>query len=293
MTEMVYDLRWEVGAHTAFKKHICDTLWTSINYGMYCTQFCMGSFHSFDRTQIEMNDMEQCKNILEMYPMHVFSHFPVVANFAGSVKSLAWSGDTSQDAKTTRVLHSLEYELSVISSIGAKSNGVVIHPGNFPDRKIGLETIATSINKINFFPNSKLVLENSAGQGDSLATTFEEIKTIMDNIEPKKLKHIGVCIDTCHIYAYGEYDLSTVNGVEKMFSDFDRIIGLKYLSLLHLNDSETPRKSRVDRHACLGTGHIWKNNFTSLIYLLDRLNHLGVPAVLETHGLDMKTLACL
>jgi deoxyribonuclease IV len=289
----VYNLRWEVGAHTAFEKRICDTLWTSINYGMYCTQFYMGAPRGFDRASIDPDDITECKKILRRFPMHVFTHFPVVANFAGSVKTLAWSGNPEQDRKTSHILHSLEYELSIVSDMDAKSNGVVIHPGNFPDRKKGLEAIISSINKINFPPKCKLVLENSAGQGDSLGTTFQELKTIIDGVDEKKREHIGVCIDTCHIYAYGGYDLSTVAEVERMFQEFDDLIGLRRLSLIHLNDSESQHKTRVDRHACLGAGHIWKHNFTSLIYLLDRIKDLGVPAVLETHGLDMKTLACL
>lgn len=284
----IYDVKWDVGAHTAFSGKICDTLWTSVNFGMYATQFFMGNPQAFNRAKISPHDIGECKKIISRYPMHIFSHFPYVANLAGSVSSLAWNGDDAQDTKTSTVLNSLEYELNLLSELNA---GVVIHPGSFKDRKKGLETISKSINKINFTNDAKLVLENASGQGTALATTFQEIKAIIDGVEKHKQRNIGVCIDTCHIFAYGDYDLSDKNEVDRLFCDFDNIIGLEKFTLLHLNDSETKLKGKVDRHACLGKGHIWGENFDSLVYLLDRCKSLGIPAVLETHGLDMLTLA--
>jgi len=289
----VYDVSWSVGAHTGFAGKICDTLWTSVNYGMYTTQFFMGNPQGFDRAKISFDDIAESKKILAKYPMHVFSHFPYVANLAGSVASLAWNGDETQDSKTRHIIKSLEYELSVLSNFDSGRNGVVIHPGSFKDREKGLAAISKSINKINFTENSKLVLENASGQGSALATTFQEIKTIIDGVDESKQEHIGVCIDTCHLFAYGDYDLSKVSEIDRMFADFDDIIGLEYFTLLHLNDSETKLKGKVDRHACLGKGYIWGDSFASLKHLLDRCKSLDIPAVLETHGVDMITLAVL
>ena len=76
-----------------------------------------------------------------------------------------------------------------------------------------------------------------------------------------------------------------------MFEDFDRIIGIDKFTLLHLNDSIVPLGSRKDEHACLGAGQIWWENFDSLILLLDICKQHGIPAVLETHSLDMLKLA--
>jgi deoxyribonuclease-4 len=289
----ICEVKWKVGAHTCFEKRICDTLWTSVNYGMYVTQFFMGNPYSFTRAEISVSDIEESKKILARFPMAVFTHFPYVCNLAGSKDVLAWNGNSSQDAKTCKVLRSLEYELGVVSSLGVLSSGVVVHPGNFPDRKMGLEAIGKSINKINFAKGSKLVLENSAGQGTSLATTFREIRTILDCVEESKRGNIGVCIDTCHIYAYGEYDLSRISEVDRMFVEFDECVGLDRLSLVHLNDSETVRGSKKDRHALLGEGRIWKGGFESLVYLLNRCERYKVPMVLETDMLDMLTLANL
>ena len=286
-------LKWEVGAHTCFEKRICDTLWTSVNYGMYTTQFFMGNPYGFSRAKISSSDIEESKKILHRFPMCVFTHFPYVCNLAGSKDTLAWNGNKAQDSKTINILGSLEYELGVIQSLGVDRSGVVIHPGNFPDREKGLEAIGKSISKINFKPGMKLVLENSAGQVTSLATTFREIKRIIDCVDRNKQSNIGVCIDTCHIYAYGDYDLSVKSEIDRMFKEFNDLIGIDKLSLIHLNDSETVRGSKKDRHALLGKGNIWKGDLGSLVYLLDFCKRIRVPMVLETDMSDIVTLANL
>ncbi len=289
----ICNLKWEVGAHTCFEKRICDTLLTSVNYGMYVTQFFMGNPYGFARAEISVDDIKESRRILHTFPMCVFTHFPYVCNLAGSKDLLAWSESKSQDAKTSNILKSLEYELGVIASLAVSRSGVVVHPGNFPDRERGLEAIGKSINRINFTSGSKLVLENSAGQGTSLATTFQEIGKIISCVDESKRGNIGVCIDTCHIYAYGEYDLSLKSEVDRMFGEFDRCIGIDKLSLIHLNDSQTVRGSKKDRHACIGKGNIWRDDLDSLVYLLDHCKRIGVPMVLETDLSDIETLSNL
>ena len=279
---------YQVGAHKSFSGKIYDTVYESINSGMYVTQFFMGNPYGFDRAKISTEDIQNTKQLIKRYPIDVFTHYPYVANLAGCKDSLAWNGDCKQDDKTQYILKSLEYELGVLSNF--PRNGVVIHPGNFKDREKGLLTIAKSINKINFTQNSKLVLENSAGQGTSLATTFQEIKTIIDNVDENKKQNLGVCIDTCHTYAYGLYDLSKVEQVEKMFIDFDNILGLDKLTLIHLNDSKEKFKSKKDRHELLKHGHIWKQDDSSLKYLILKCKELKVPCILETEESDMKTI---
>lgn len=283
-----YHLQWEVGAHSGFNGTISDTLWTSINYGMTATQFFLGSPYDYERAVISENDIDECNKILDRFPMKVFSHFPYIANLAGSTKSLAWQTDPSQDRKTKFVLKNIEYELNILAKL---NGGVVIHPGNFADKEKGLTAIAESINRINFPENSKLLLENAAGQGSSLATSFSQIKSIIDQV--KDSSHIYVCIDTCHIFACGEYDLRKISEVDRMFKEFDQTIGLDRLKLIHLNDSEIPFGKKVDEHACLGTGYIWTDNFDSLVHLLEKCKQIKVPAVLETHGIDMITLSLL
>lgn len=291
--KQIYSLKWDVGAHTSFGGRICDALWTGVNYGMYTIQIFMGNPKGFNRSKITAEDLESCHEILRMFPTHIFTHFPYIANLAGSKNVLAWDGDEEQDTKTRKVLQSLEYELNTISVFNQRRSGVVVHPGNNVDTDSGLRTIARTISMINFAPNAKLLLENTAGQGTSLARDLDEIKVIIDHVDEAKRSHVGVCIDTCHLYAYGDYDLSKISEVDRFFDDFEEKLGMDRFTLLHLNDSKCPMKSKKDRHACLGDGLIWGDGFDSLVHLLDRCKEHGIPMVLETHGLDMVTLSCL
>lgn len=285
---IIYD--YEGGTHIPFCKSINETLYSAINFGFYTFQFFMGNPHSTNRSNISDNDIIKTNNLLKRFDTNIFTHFPYISNLAGSVDSLAWDNDQKQDIKTQKVIVSLEYELDIISKLNCKNSGVIIHPGNFSDRNKGLLTISKSINKINFKPKSKLILENSAGQGVSLATTFGELKIIYDNILEDKKKNIGFCIDTCHIFAYGEYEISRAEEMKRMFIDFDNIIGIDKLSLIHLNDCETNFGSKKDRHACIGQGNIWKHNKESLYYLLEICKEYKVPFVLETEINDMLSL---
>lgn len=285
-------LKWKVGSHSKFCKNIFNTIENSLNYGMEVTQFFFGNPKSFKRHSITDKDILKTRKLLDKYPMHVFSHFPYISNLAGSVKQLSWEGCMEQDTKTLLVIKSLQYELDVMSKFGI-TNGVIIHPGNYKDRKKGLETISKSINKIHFAEGSSLLLENAAGQGCALATTFKEIKYIIEGVEDVKYKHIGVCVDTAHIYGYGEYNLSRCSEVERMFNEFDKVIGMEKFKLLHLNDSVVSFGSKKDRHALIGTGYIWRENIESLILLLDKCTEFNIPIVLETNVLDMLTIGSI
>jgi deoxyribonuclease-4 len=125
-----------------------------------------------------------------------------------------------------------------------------------------------------------LLLENTAGQGSEIGSTFEEIGKIIRGVE--KNKRIGVCLDTAHAFAAG-YDLSRKDGVEQALEFFDRHIGMSRLQLLHLNDSKTPLGSGADRHWHIGEGHIGLKGFRSLV------NHpllRSLPGIMETPRKD-------
>jgi deoxyribonuclease-4 len=124
--------------------------------------------------------------------------------------------------------------------------------------------------------NVKLIIENTAGQGTNLGYKFEHLAHIIDKIEDKS--RIGVCLDTCHTFASG-YDLRTKEAYERTMSEFDRIIGFKYLMGMHINDSKSKLASRVDRHHSLGKGELGWDTF-KFIMNDKRLNN--IPLILET-----------
>jgi deoxyribonuclease-4 len=122
----------------------------------------------------------------------------------------------------------------------------------------------------------RILLENMAGQKNSIGRNFEEIRLLLDKLEPEG--SFGVCLDTCHVFASG-IDLRKERDVEKMLGRFDSTIGLKELKVLHFNDSKGDLNSRIDRHEHIGLGKIGKSGFAGL------LSHSAVrklPIIMET-----------
>ncbi|MHA1844919.1 MAG: deoxyribonuclease IV [Promethearchaeota archaeon] len=162
---------------------------------------------------------------------------------------------------------------------------VVMHPGT-PNKDDEKETKSTALARIASQLNSllkeienptfKILLENTAGQGNNLGRTFEELKYIIDRIDDKD--KIGVCFDTCHAFAAG-YDFTTQEKYEQLWDEFDSIIGLKYLFAFHLNDSEKNLGSRIDRHIHIGQGKIGKKPFGFFVNDERFKDH---PGILET-----------
>lgn len=159
------------------------------------------------------------------------------------------------------------------------------HPGshlNLIETDVCLDTIAESINRALDTTNGvTAVIENTAGQGSNLGFKFEQIARIIDHVEDKS--RVGVCIDSCHAFAAG-YDLATSDGYEKVWNDFDSIIGLKYLKGMHLNDTKKGLGSKVDRHESVGKGMLG-NNFFKMLMADSRMDN--IPLILETPNEDL------
>lgn len=183
-------------------------------------------------------------------------------------------------SKREKSVNNLIIELERAEKLGLF--GVVLHPGSNKDKKEGIKLISESINtvfsKTTGF-KTKLFLENMAGMGNSIGRTFEELRSIIKMIKSKK--RIGVCLDTCHLLA-GGYDL--VNKQKKVFKDFKKIIGGKYLGCFHLNDSKAELDSRLDRHAPIGEGEIGLKGFKQLINnkkFKDLPGYIEMPAIVN------------
>jgi len=121
-----------------------------------------------------------------------------------------------------------------------------------------------------------IVLENTAGGGETLGRSFEQLADIIALVEDKS--RVGVCLDTCHLFAAG-YDVATARGFEAVMALFDDVVGARWLRALHVNDSEGACGSRRDRHAQLGAGAIGLECFE---YLMNTDRFRGLPLVLET-----------
>ena len=154
------------------------------------------------------------------------------------------------------------------------------HPGahlNQISENECIKIIAESINlALDKTKNVTAVIENTAGQGSNIGYRFEHLAQIIELVYDKK--RVGVCIDTCHAFA-GGYDLTSKESFEKVFADFEKIVGFKYLRGMHLNDAKKGVASRVDRHETLGNGFIGEHTFQ---WLMQDSRFDEMPLILET-----------
>ncbi len=159
------------------------------------------------------------------------------------------------------------------------------HPGSHLKKTTEdacLATIAESINwALEKTSRVTAVIENTAGQGTNLGFSFYQLKKIIDGVSDKS--RVGVCIDTCHAYSAG-YDFKTKAGFERVFSEFDEVVGFNFLKGMHLNDSKKELGSRVDRHESLGRGTIGLELFECI---MNDSRFDGIPMVLETPNSDI------
>ncbi len=185
---------------------------------------------------------------------------------------------SAQKATEEKAIKALIDELERCELLGIKS--LVLHPGSCGTltKEEGIKQISANLNKAleQTTSSTMILLENMAGQGSAIGSTFEELALIRANIHHKK--RIGFCFDTCHAFAAG-YDLSTQESYQNVWKAFDATIGLEHLKAIHLNDSKQKLGSHLDRHEDIGKGHIGLLGFECLINdpaLID------IPKILET-----------
>ena len=201
----------------------------------------------------------------------VFLHLPYLPNIA------SWSSRFY-----SRSIDSIATDLERADRLGAQY--LIIHIGHRMEssEEEAIRAVSQGINEV--FKRVKnsvvLLLENTAGQGSEIGSTFEQIAAIIEGVDESE--RVGICLDTAHCYEAG-YDLSHKDGIERTLETLDHTIGLKRLHLFHLNDSNTPLGSHKDRHWHIGQGHIGKEGFR---YLINHPCVRHLPGVMETPRTD-------
>ncbi|MEK7139431.1 MAG: deoxyribonuclease IV [Patescibacteria group bacterium] len=194
--------------------------------------------------------------MVEHHQAASYLHTPYFINFASAQTRIA-KGSISI----------VRQELERGSALGVTA--IMTHLGSGrevgPDQAVAM-TIAGLLEVLKGYAgDTTLLLENAAGAGAIIGDTFEEVGAIIAGVLKKIPKvNIGVCLDTCHAFASG-YNLRTAKDVDATLKAFDRAIGLKFLQLLHLNDSQVALGERKDRHADLGDGQIGRDGFAALV----------------------------
>ncbi len=201
----------------------------------------------------------------------VFLHLPYLPNIA-----------CSQSKFYKRSIQSVIIDLKRAETLGAQY--LIIHIGHRLEssEEEAVEAVCYAINQAFRSVTNPilLLLENTAGQGSEIGYAFEQIGRIFGGIGESE--RVGVCLDTAHAFGAG-FDLSSKEGLEKTLESFDRLIGIRRLHLLHLNDSKVPLGSRRDRHAHIGEGFIGLEGFRNIV------NHpmlRGLPGIMETPRTD-------
>lgn len=257
-----------IGSHVSFSnKGLLNAAEEAASYGSTTFMIYTGAPQNTRRKPIEDQFIEEGKALMDKHGMgDIIVHAPYIINL-GSYKE-----DTFELA-----VRFLQEEIRRTDYIGVKQ--IVLHPGAYTDKDAayGIQRIAEGLNEVLAGTNDtsvNIALETMAGKGSEIGRNFEEIAEIMSKVEDNK--RLSVCMDTCHIHDAG-YDI--VNDFDSVLEQFDQIIGLNRLAVVHLNDSKNVRGAAKDRHAPLGSGNI---GFKAIQYIVhhDQLKHL--PMILET-----------
>jgi len=207
------------------------------------------------------------------HPLH--AKLGVVVAHAGYLINLGVEGTENHE----KSLRSLSDEMLRCEQLGIRS--LVLHPGSHLGKGVdhGIACVVRNLDRLHAeHPGLKvrIALEITAGQGACLGARFEEIAAILSGVKDEK--RLEVCFDTAHAFAAG-YDLSAPKGAEQVFAEFDRVIGIRRLNVLHINDSKAALGSRVDRHDNLGKGLIGLEAFR---WIMNAPELERIPKLLET-----------
>ncbi|MDE1842061.1 MAG: deoxyribonuclease IV [Thaumarchaeota archaeon] len=177
-----------------------------------------------------------------------------------------------------RSLDSLIDEIKRCSKIGIPY--IVAHLGSHKGKgdKKGIEMLIRAFTKaaIDTPDDVMILLENTAGQKNSVGSDLDQLGSILAQLKPSK--RFGICFDTCHAFAFG-YDMSTEKGAAATLERFDSAIGFEHLKILHLNDSKGELGSNLDRHEHIGLGYIGEKGMR---YIIKAINRKKIPIILET-----------
>jgi deoxyribonuclease-4 len=258
-----------LGAHFSIAKGVQRSIEEAVSYGCNTLQMFTKNANTWKEREISGAEIElfQC-SLKESGIARIASHTSYLVNLA--------SPDPKKYAMSCEAL-----KRELLRSASLSIPFVVLHPGahmGLGEDK-GTATIVSSINRIFCqTPDVKgrLLLETTAGQGSSLGHTFEQLAAILERVEQRD--RVGVCLDTCHIFAAG-YDIRSRVSYQKTIERFDDVIGLKQLFMIHLNDARKGLGSRVDRHQHIGAGRIGIEGFRAL---MNDPRFFDTPKIIET-----------
>lgn len=255
----------KIGPHVSISKGLDGAVKEGKKHGASAIQIFTRSPRGGPVKPIENLRISEGQELAKEYGIQeIVVHAPYIINLA------AKKHDTWETAKEV-----LAADIVRAEAIGAK--GVVVHPGLHVGEGVeyGISRIAEALNEILTGEEKvQILLETVSGKGSEIGKNFEEIVSIIEKV--KYSEQVGVCGDTCHLYAAG-YDI--VNEWERILERFDSLIGIDKLRAFHINDSMMPYNSRKDRHENIGEGYIGLEVLRRVVN--DSLLE-DIPKILET-----------
>lgn len=258
-----------IGSHVSMsgKDMLLGSVKEALSYGANTFMFYTGAPQNTARKPISKLKVEEAKELMKENGMRmedIVVHAPYIINLGNTIKEETYD----------LAVRFLKEEIQRCDAIGATR--LVLHPGAHVKAgdEAGLNQIVKGLNEVlSDDQHVKIALETMAGKGSELGRTFEQIHYIIEHVEKNHL--LGVCLDTCHIHD-GGYDLTDF---DKVLDEFDKIIGLDRLLVIHVNDSKNVRGAHKDRHENIGYGHI---GFETLCKIVHHPKLKDVPKILET-----------
>jgi deoxyribonuclease-4 len=257
-----------IGSHVSFKKEeqLLGSVKEAISYGENTFMFYTGAPQNSNRYPIDEKFVKEAHKLMSENNINindVVVHAPYIINLANK----------DENIKSFAISFLIE-EIKRCNQLGI--NKIVVHPGSHVQKgvEMGINNTIDALNKV-LNDDSKVIicLETMAGKGSEIGFSFEQLKEIIDNV--KHNDRLMICLDTCHIHDAG-YDLSNFDSI---LDEIDKLIGIKKIGCIHVNDSKNLVGDKKDRHANIGFGDI---GFDKLINIIYNKRIENVPKILET-----------
>ncbi|KAL2045019.1 hypothetical protein N7G274_002794 [Stereocaulon virgatum] len=263
-------LQMFLGAHVSAAKGVHNTVTNCVHIGGNAFAMFLKSQRKWENPPLQDEHKDQfvsgCRDHKYDAASHVLPHGSYLVNLA-----------QEEDEKATQAYNAFVDDLHRCEALGIRLYN--FHPGSTGSkpRPSAIARIAGALNRAHKTTHNVIpILETMAGGGNVVGSTFEDLRDIIEQVDDKT--RIGVCLDTCHVFA-GGYDLRSPATFKRTLDDFDKIVGIKYLRALHLNDSKAPFASHRDLHQNIGLGFLGLRAFHNV---MNESRFEGLPMVLET-----------
>ena len=263
----------QIGCHVSISGSIDKSVDNAVERNCSAFQIFTRSPRSWHAKDLTKEDIDAFKSKLKSSKIDRFAtcaHMPYLPNLA-----------TPKNDGFEKSVNTLISEVERCAQLGIPY--LVTHLGSHlgTGEEAGIKKLVEGLTKAGQTKNDVIILlENTAGQKNSVGSDFKQLGEIFKQLKPGK--KFGVCLDTCHAFVAG-YDLRTADKVKETFKEFDKHVGIENLKILHLNDARGEIGCNLDRHYHLGLGGIGEEGITSVVKFV---NKKKIPIILETPIVD-------